>query len=69
MIGIDSKERMCYCLRIVLLSLSLTSPSGAGILNDSASRSTRGINDSIVLRHAIVCYENREYHERYDLER
>ena len=48
-------ERVGYRLRIVLLPSSLTSPSGTGALNDSASPSTRGISDSIVWRQAIIC--------------
>ena len=47
--------RMGYRLRVFLLHSSLISPSGTGKLSDSASRSTRGINASIVWRHAIVC--------------
>ena len=41
-------KRVGYRLRIVLLPSSLTSPSGTGAPSDSASRSTRGINNSIV---------------------
>ena len=41
-------ERVDYRLRAVLLSTSFTSPSGTGALRDSASPSTRGINDSMV---------------------
>ena len=51
-----------YHIRAFLLSSSLTSPSGTGALSDFVSPSTRGINDSIVLRHAIVCWDNRERH-------
>jgi hypothetical protein len=51
-----------YRLRVMRLSSSLISPSGAGVLSDSASPSTRGINDSIVRRHAIVCWEICERH-------
>jgi hypothetical protein len=53
-----------YPLRIVLLPSSLTSPSGTGPLSDCASPSTRGINDSIVWRHAIVCWDGGQCHER-----
>jgi hypothetical protein len=55
--------RACdYRLRIALLSSSLTSPLGTGALSDRASPSTRGINDSIVLRHATVCWDGRKRH-------
>ena len=59
-----------YPLRIVLLPSSLTSPSGTGPLNDCASPSTRGTNDSIVWRHAIVCCDDgkRERHRRRSVE-
>jgi hypothetical protein len=57
-----------YPLRIVLLASSSTSPSGTGALSDCASPSTRGISDSIVWRHAIVCCDNRKYHERCGME-
>ena len=43
-----------YRLRVFLLSSSLTSPSGTGALSDSTSPLTRGINDSIVSRHATI---------------
>ena len=45
---ISTLERVGYRSRIVLLSSSLTSPSGTAAPMDFASRSTRGINDSIV---------------------
>ena len=44
-----------YLSRAFLLSFSLNSPAGTGSLNDCASPSIRGINDSIVWRHAVVC--------------
>ena len=44
-----------YRRSIFLLSISSTSSSGAGELRDSASPSTRGINDSIISRFTIVC--------------
>ena len=50
---------MDYLLKFALLSFS--SPSEARVLSDSTSPSTRGINDSIVFRQAIVCWENHEY--------
>ena len=50
-----SLESVGYRSRVFLLSSSLTSPSGTEALNDSANPSTRGIKDSIVFRHAIVC--------------
>ena len=53
-----------YRLREARLSSSLTSPSGAGALSVSASPSIRGINDSIVWRHAIVCWDSCEFHGR-----
>ena len=49
-----ASETMDYRLRIILLSSSFIPPSGTGPLSDSASCSTRGINDSIVWRHATV---------------
>ena len=52
--GMDLREGMGYQLRIALLSTSSTSPSETGALSDFANPLTRGINDSIVLRHAIV---------------
>ena len=52
---VSTSEKVSYFLRIVLLSCSLTSTSGTGALNDPASRSTRGINVSIVWRHAVIC--------------
>ena len=55
---------MGYRLRMSLLSSSLSSPSGTGALSDSASFSTRGINDSIVWRHATVCWDNCKHHGR-----
>ena len=52
---VTTSERVGYRLRIVLLLSSLSSPSGTGPLSESASPSTRGINDSIVWRQAIIC--------------
>ena len=46
-----------YPLRVALLPSSLTSPVGTGALSDCASPSTRGINDSIVWRQAIVFWD------------
>ena len=56
--------RVCiYRSRTFLLSSSLTSPSGTGAPSDCANPSTRGINDSIVWRHLIVCWDSREHRE------
>ena len=60
-------EGVGYRLRISLLSSSLTSPLGIGTLNDSASPSTRDINDSIVWRHSTVFWDRYKYHGRQDL--
>ena len=51
-----------YRFRVDRLSSSLTSPSGAGALSNSASLSTRGFSDSIVWRHANVCWDSRKHY-------
>jgi hypothetical protein len=61
---VSTLEGGSYPLRIVLLLSSSTSPSGTGALRDCASPLTRGINDSIIWRHAIVCWDGGQCHGR-----